>query len=74
MMERQPVSEPRRISVAELKALLEAGAPVEILDVRSEDSYAASDQQIPGSMRIPPQDVDATSNLPHDLLVVTYCT
>ncbi len=74
MMQQQPISEPRRIGVSELKALLDVGAPVEILDVRADDAYAGSNRQIPGSIRISPHDSASASNLPHDRLVVTYCT
>jgi len=73
-MQRQAAAEPRRITPAELKALKDAGVDVPILDVRSDAAYSASNLQIPGSIRISPHDLGGVANLPHDRLVVTYCT
>lgn len=73
-MQRVAAAEPRRITAAELKALKAAGVDVPILDVRADAAYAASNLQIPGSIRISPHDPSAAGNLPRDRLVVTYCT
>lgn len=73
-LQKQAAPEPRRITLAELKALRDAGEDVLILDVRSEESYNASDVKIPGSLRISPHDLSAAAKLPRDRLIVTYCT
>ncbi len=73
-MEKQFTAEPRRITVGELKSLLDAGADLTILDVRADDAYNASQEKIPGAMRIPPNDIAPAASLPRDRLVVAYCT
>lgn len=74
MNERQFARDPRRISVGELKALLDTGGAMTILDVRAEDSYARSSRTIPGAIRIEPHDLRATATLPKQRLTVTFCT
>lgn len=73
MNEQQVAQDPRRISVGELKALLEAG-DVTILDVRADDSYARSSQTIASAIRVEPHDLSAAANLPKQRLAVTFCT
>jgi rhodanese-related sulfurtransferase len=65
----------QRISVTELKRRLDAHEPVTVLDSRSPQAWEGSDRQIPGSVRVPPDEVDAhLSGIPHDGLIVSYCT
>lgn len=71
---RQVASEPRRITVDNLKSLLDRGMPVQIIDARSDASYQNSDVKIPNAIRISPQDLSPLARLPHDILSVTYCT
>ena len=65
------------ITVAEVQALLAAGAPVVPLDVRREEPRAESDFQAKGSLRLAPQLAVADARrlgLPADAWVVAYCT
>jgi rhodanese-related sulfurtransferase len=64
-----------RITPDDLKRRLDAHEPVAILDARAADAWHESDVQIPGAMRVPPDDVgQRLSEIPRDRLVVTYCT
>lgn len=47
----------RRISVADLAAALHSASPPVVIDVRRESAYDASGRKIPGSLRIPIDDL-----------------
>jgi hypothetical protein len=67
--------QPRRITGEEVRARVEAGEPVVFLDARSEESWRRSDVQIPGSIRVPPDDIDRHLDaVPAGRPIVTYCT
>jgi rhodanese-related sulfurtransferase len=64
-----------RITVDELQERLGRGEPVVVLDARSAESWRKSDEQIAGSVRVPPDDVAShLAEIPRDRSVVTYCT
>ena len=64
-----------RITKEELKAKMDKGEDILILDVRTGASYNGSNVKIKGAMRFAPNDVDAWSkNLPKDKEIITYCT
>lgn len=64
-----------RITKEELKARMEKGGDVLVLDVRTGSSYTGSDVKVKGAMRFAPNDVDEWSkNLPKDKEIITYCT
>ena len=65
----------RRITPQELNQLLEEPNPPLVLDVRSRSSYERDEAQIPGSIRVLPDEVTewATSNSTIRL-IVAYCT
>ena len=66
--------EPTRISVAEAKAKFDRGGAV-FLDTRSAESWQQADQQIPGSIRVPPDAVaEHLAEIPRGRAIVTYCT
>jgi membrane protein DedA with SNARE-associated domain/rhodanese-related sulfurtransferase len=62
-----------RISVQELRRLLEGGEPPAIVDVRTTRSFAAT--HIPGALRMTLDEVDSQlAALPRDREIVLYCT
>lgn len=72
---RAAIMEPRRISVIELKRRLDAHEPVVVIDARALDAWNRSDVQLPGAIRVPPDEVDRhLSEIPRGTLVVPYCT
>ena len=71
----QVVGEVPRITVEELSGLLSGPAPPIVLDVRSRSSYDRDGSQIPGSIRVlPDQVVEWATDRSLDDMVVTYCT
>jgi rhodanese-related sulfurtransferase len=65
----------QRITAEHLKRLIDAHEKPTVLDARSPDSWKSSNVQIPGSKRVPPDDVDKhLSEIPRDRLAVAYCT
>jgi NhaP-type Na+/H+ or K+/H+ antiporter len=66
----------RRISVEEVRGMLERSEPVLLVDVRAERSYGADPLQATGAVRLPPDDpvrAAEASNLPRDATLALYC-
>jgi rhodanese-related sulfurtransferase len=64
---------PRLPSTA-LKGMLHLGEPVTVIDVRRDAAYDGSGLRIPGSIRIPiDQLVDRINEIPRDHPVVLSC-
>ena len=47
-----------RIAIEELKRRMDAHEPLTVLDSRAPDAWKGADSQIPGSIRVPPDEVD----------------
>jgi rhodanese-related sulfurtransferase len=64
-----------RITVAELRQLLDSGAEPLIVDVRSPGAAALEFQRIPGALHVPLDQVGKhVKDLPRDRDVILYCT
>lgn len=64
-----------RITVAQLRDLIESGQAPVIVDLRHELDLAASPGGIPGALRMAPEEVfDRYHELPRDREIVTYCS
>jgi len=64
-----------RITIEELKRRMDAHEPLTVLDSRAPDAWKGADSQIPGSIRMPPDEVDKhLSEILRNRLVVPYCT
>ena len=67
--------EARRITVPELATLLVGDAPPVVVDVRSRSSYERAVTQIPGSIRVRPDEIDSwAQDQTLERLVVLWCT
>lgn len=63
-----------RMTVDELHGMIERGEPVTIIDVRRQTAFERDLQRIPGSMRIPVDElVDRSEDIPRDRPVVLWC-
>ena len=62
----------RQLSLEELKALLGAGRPILLLDVREAQEFAVG--AIPSARLLPPGQVDAFIPEDSESTIVTYCT
>jgi rhodanese-related sulfurtransferase len=68
-------TEPVRISPAEVKERLDRGEPVFIIDTRNQHDWGAAGEKLPGARRIHYSELERhLGELPHDRLIVTYCT
>jgi membrane protein DedA with SNARE-associated domain/rhodanese-related sulfurtransferase len=64
-----------RISVADLYALIQAGAKPIVVDVRSFTARELEPRWIPGALHVPLQDVaNHVKDLPRDREIILYCT
>jgi rhodanese-related sulfurtransferase len=64
-----------RITAQQVRQRIERGERVALVDARSAKAYQEASEQIPGSVRIAPDDLDPqVRNLPRDVTVVAYCT
>jgi sodium/hydrogen antiporter len=64
------------LSIAQLRHLWDIGAPLVILDVRTDRTYEPSPTQARGAMRLTPDHVGERArelNLPRDAWIVAYC-
>jgi rhodanese-related sulfurtransferase len=67
--------EPQRITVDEVKRRMDSGEAVVFLDARSPEAHDHAASQIPGSLRVPPNDVERhLDEIPTRGLIVPYCT
>ncbi|HEX8032404.1 MAG TPA: cation:proton antiporter [Ktedonobacterales bacterium] len=74
---KQDATEVPRITAEKLHAMLAGPRPPVVLDVRTRGQYAATDGQIPGSIRILPDQVREwaeTAEALKDRPIVAYCT
>jgi len=63
------------VTADELKARIDGGAQIVLLDVRSRGAYDASDVKIKGAVRIPTDELaDRLFELPFGREIATYCT
>ena len=64
-----------RITVQELKAKMDKGEDLVIVDVRTGDDYERSKIKIKGAVRIPIVKIEERyGELPKDKQIITYCT
>lgn len=63
------------VTIGEVQRWIDEGENVVFLDSRSERAWLGGTTQIPGSIRVPPDDVGAhLDEIPADARIVTYCT
>ena len=66
---------PSRLTVAEVKDLLERGEPVTFIDSRNPIAWGSSKVILPGARRIPIDEVERhLPALPRDHRLIVYCT
>lgn len=64
-----------RITPQEVADRVRRGEAIAFVDARSVKAHESATQQIPGSVRVPPGEVDArVASVPRGATVVAYCT
>jgi rhodanese-related sulfurtransferase len=67
--------EATRITVDEVGERMHRGEPFAFVDTRNPTAWGESDQKLPGAIRVPADEVDQhLDEIPHDRVVITYCT
>jgi rhodanese-related sulfurtransferase len=67
--------EPERITISDIKAMMDRGEHLFFVDSRSPASWSSSSIKIPGSVRITAEDmINHLNEIPRDLTIITYCT
>ena len=67
--------EPTRVTVDEVRERIDRGEPFAFVDTRNPKAWGESDVKLPGAIRVPADEVEQhLSEIPHDRVVVTYCT
>jgi len=67
--------DPQRISAEEVKRRLDSGEAIVFVDSRADDAWRKAEAQIPSSIRVPPDAVEANlDQIPKRGLIVPYCT
>jgi rhodanese-related sulfurtransferase len=66
---------PSRLSVAEVRTILERGEPVTFVDSRNPIAWASSKIKIRGAVRVPIDEVpEHLHELPRNERLIVYCT
>ena len=69
------MAELKRITIGEIKKRLDNNEPILFIDTRNPHDWGESDVKIPGALRIHFSELKQhLDELPHDRLIVTYCT
>lgn len=69
------LAEPERITVDEIKRRMDTGEPILFIDLRNHKAWSESDVKLPGAVRIPLKAIEQrVDELPHDRLIIPYCT
>jgi rhodanese-related sulfurtransferase len=63
------------INLDEAKKIMDKGEPILFIDTRNPQDWGESDVKLPGAIRIHYSELQKhLAELPHDNLIVTYCT
>ncbi|MFH0769487.1 MAG: rhodanese-like domain-containing protein [Chloroflexota bacterium] len=69
------MTEPKRITVNEVKRKMAEGEPILFIDTRNSHDWGESGVKLPGALRIHFSELEKhLSELPRDRRIVTYCT
>ena len=64
-----------RLDVNEVEKMIDSGEPVLLIDTRSPKAWSESEVKLPGALRIHFSEIEEhLDELPHDTLIITYCT
>jgi hypothetical protein len=70
--QQETLAEGVRIGVDRVKARVQSGVPVTMLDVRNDKAWEATPAKIPGAIRIRPADWHIDESWPKGQLTVVY--
>jgi len=66
---------PSRLTVADVKDLIDRGQPIAFIDSRNPIAWGSSKVTLPGALRVPIDEVERhLLSLPRDRRLIVYCT
>ena len=69
------MAEIKRIPIDEVKERMDKGESIVFIDTRNQHDWSESEVKLPGALRIHFRELEQhLDELPHDRLIVTYCT
>ncbi len=69
------MTEPKRVTVNEVKRKMAEGEPILLIDTRNSRDWGESSVKLPGALRIHFSELEEhIKELPRDRHIVTYCT
>ena len=69
------MAEPERVTVEEVKKRMDRGESILFIDTRNSHDWSISDVRLPGALHIHFSELEQhLEDIPHDRLIVTYCT
>ncbi len=69
------MGELQRITIDEVKKRMDNSEPIIFIDTRNPHDWSESGVKLPGALRIHYSELEQhLDGLPHDRLIVTYCT
>lgn len=64
-----------RITVDEVSERVNRGEQFTFVDTRNPTAWGEADRKLPGAIRVPAEEVaNHVNEIPHDRVVITYCT
>jgi hydroxyacylglutathione hydrolase len=67
--------EATKVSAHEVKAKMDRGDPLVLIDARNAKAWGESAVKMPGAIRVPADEVDRhLHEIPRDRPIITYCT
>jgi len=67
--------EATRVTVDEVSERMDRGEQFTFVDTRNPKAWSEAETKLPGAIRIPADEIEKhIADLPHDRVVITYCT
>lgn len=67
--------EATRVTVDEVKKRMDRGETFSFLDARNPNAWGEAGTKLPNAIRVPANEVEQhLDEIPHDRVVITYCT
>ena len=69
------MQQPTRVTADEVLERMRRNEPFTFIDTRNPQAWAAAQTKLPGALRVPADEVEEhLREIPHDRVVITYCT
>jgi rhodanese-related sulfurtransferase len=67
--------EATRVTTDEVRERMERGEQFTFVDTRNPQAWGEAETKLPGAVRVPADDLEQhLAEIPHDRVVITYCT